>query len=93
MADLFELRWERPAAVLLAALEAGGDLDSVLRRVAERGEGWVRDSATVLLLNSSVREDVLDGLRRGLRPSGRLVEEAREAVRAALGGVEPGGNR
>jgi len=39
MTDLFEIRWERPAAVLLAALEAGGDVDSVLRRVAERGEG------------------------------------------------------
>jgi len=91
LTSLFEIRWERLAAVLLASMEVGGgDIVSVLRRVAESDSGWVGSSALILLVNPRVREGVLEDLRRGLRPSGRLVSEAVDTLRAVLDGCGPG---
>jgi len=92
LTSLFEIRWERLAAVLLASMEVGGDIVSVLRRVAESDRGWVGSSALILLVNPRVREGVLEDLRRGLRPSGRLVSEAADTLRAVLDGCRPRNN-
>jgi len=96
LTSLFEIRWERLAAVLLASEEvgkevgAGSDIVSVLRKVAESDKGWVGSSALVLLVNPRVREEILEDLRRGLRPSSRLVSEAVDTLRAVLNGCGPG---
>jgi len=90
LTSLFEIRWERLAAVLLASMEVGGDIVSVLRRVAESDRGWVGSSALILLVNPRVREGVLEDLRRGLRPSSKLVSEAVDTLRAVLDGCGPG---
>ena len=86
MSSLFEIRWEKLAAVLLASLSVneGRDITWVLRRVAEGDRGWVGYSALILLVDLGKRESVLEDLRRGLKPSSKLVDEATTVIKSVL---------
>lgn len=84
METLYELRWERPAALYLAAKqladERGKDPMEIIARAREL-PGWVGGAAFLLFHGSGVMELVLRGLEAGARPGEELVREAAEILK------------
>lgn len=88
MEKIYELRWERPAALYLAAQqvakEKGMDVKEVLIK-ARSLPGWIGGAAFMLLNGTDVLYHVEKGLEAGARPGRERVEEALEVLRRSVG--------
>ncbi len=83
--SLFELRWERPAAVLSIALaiskKKGLSIEETLKLIAEKNAGWVKNTAETLLIDRGLRENLIEDVYRGLKPPKHLLREVEEKLK------------